>query len=167
LNQFITRTAGVATLAAVSVLASAAQAQPSVRVGDLNLATVAGKATFDHRVSAAADQVCGDERNFSIRDACEAGVRSEVSEKLAAISPSTQFAAAPTTHAQRTIRIVDLNLATAAGKATFAQRVTVTANQVCGGERDLTIQHACRIAVRNEATEKLAMIAPATLLAAR
>jgi len=167
LTQLVTRIAGVATLAAVSVLAAAAQAQPSVRVGDLNLATVAGKATFDHRVNVAADQVCGDERNFSIRGACEAAVRSEVSEKLAAISPSTQFAAAPTTHAQRTIRIVDLNLATAAGKATFAQRVTVTANQVCGDERDLTIRHACMIAVRSEAAEKLAMIAPATQFAAR
>ena len=124
MTQLVTRITGVATLAAVSVLAAAAQAQPSVRVGDLNLATVAGKATFDHRVNVAADQVCGDERNFSIRGACEAAVRSEVSEKLAAISPSTQFAAAPTTHAQRTIRIVDLNLATAAGKATFAQRVS-------------------------------------------
>jgi UrcA family protein len=166
LTQRTTRIAGVAALAVVSMIAATAQAQPSVRVGDLNLATVAGKATFDHRVNVAADQVCGDERNFSIRDACEAAVRSEVGEKLAAISPATQFAAAPV-RAQRTIRIVDLNLATAAGKATFAQRVTVTANQVCGGERDLTIQHACRVAVRNEATEKLAMIAPATQLAAR
>lgn len=166
MTQLTTRIVGVAALATASMLAATAQAQPSVRVGDLNLATVAGRAAFDHRVSVAADQACGDERNFSIRDACQAAVRNEVSEKLAAISPATQFAAAPV-HAQRAIRIVDLNLATAAGKATFAQRVTVTANQVCGGERDLTIQHACRIAVRNEATEKLAMLAPATLLAAR
>ena len=164
--QFTPRIAGVATFAVTSALALAAQAQPSVRVGDLNLATVAGKATFDHRVNVAADQVCGDERNFSIRDACEAAVRSEVGEKLAAISPATQFAAAPA-HAQRVIRIVDLNLATAAGKATFAQRVNVTANQVCGDERDLTIRHACMIAVRSEAAEKLAMIAPATQFAAR
>ena len=91
--QFTTRIAGVATFAVTSALALAAQAQPSVRVGDLNLATAAGKATFAQRVNVTANQVCGDQRDLTIRHACMIAVRSEAAEKLAMIAPATQLAA--------------------------------------------------------------------------
>ncbi|WP_372782604.1 UrcA family protein [Phenylobacterium sp.] len=165
MSHFTTRIAGLAALALGVTLAAAAHAQPTVQISDLNLASAAGQAAFAHRTDVAADQVCGDERNLSIQFACKAAVRAEVTEKLAAIAPTTQFAAS--SHARSSVRIADLNLASAAGKAAFAHRLNVAASQVCGDERDLTIQHACRVAIRTEVTEKLAMITPATQLAQR
>src|SRR5258708_7769223 len=78
--------------------------------------------------------------------------------------PLATFGAAA--HAQPSVRIADLDLASATGKAAFAHRVNVAASQICRDERDLSIQHACKIAVRTEVTEKLAMIRPTTQLAA-
>jgi UrcA family protein len=166
LSNFTARTASLA-LALVALPLTAAHAQPSVRVGDLNLASDAGKATFSHRLNVAAAQVCGDEKNLSIEYACKAAVRAEVTEKLAAITPTTQFAALPAAHAQPSVRIADLNLASTAGKAAFAHRVNVAAAEICGNEKNLSIQFACKAAVRTEVTEKLAMISPVTHLAAR
>jgi len=166
-NRIATLAAVAFIAAPVSMFGAAAQAQPSIRVSDLDLASAAGQSTFNHRVNVAADQACGDERNFSILNACKAGVRAEVTEKLAAITPSSQFAALPATRAHASVRIADLNLASTAGKAAFAHRMNVAASQVCGDERDLTIRHACQVAVRTEVTEKLAMIAPTTQLATR
>jgi UrcA family protein len=166
LSNFTTRTASLA-LALIALPLTAAHAQPSVRFGDLNLASDAGQAALAHRVDVAADQACGNEKNFSIQYACKAAVRAEVTEKLAAITPATQFAALPATHVQPSVRIADLNLASTAGKAAFAHRVNVAAAEVCGNEKNLSIAYACKAAVRAEVTEKLAMIAPATQLAVR
>jgi UrcA family protein len=162
-------TARIASLALIALplatFGAAAQAQPSVRIADLDLASAAGQSAFAHRVNVAADQICGDQRGLTSQFACKAGVRAEVSEKLTAIAPN-QFAALPVAHAPRSVRIADLNLASAAGKAAFAQRIAIAAGQVCGDERDLSIRHACKMGVHAEVTEKLAMIAPTTQLAA-
>jgi UrcA family protein len=166
LSNFTARTASLA-LALIALPLTAAQAQPSVRIGDLNLASDAGQAAFAHRLNVAAEQVCGAEKNFSIQYACQAGVRAEVTEKLAAITPATQFAAVPAAHVQPSVRIADLNLASTAGKAAFAHRVNVAAAVVCGNEKNLSIAYACKAAVRAEVSEKLAMISPATQLAVR
>ena len=166
MSNFTVRTASL-TLALIALPLTAAYAQPSVRVGDLNLASDAGKAAFAHRMDVAADQACGNEKNFSIQYACKSAVRAEVTEKLAAITPATQFAALPAAHAQPSVRIADLNLASTAGKAAFAHRVNVAAAQVCGNEKNLSIAFACKAAVRTEVTEKLAMTSPVTHLAAR
>jgi UrcA family protein len=149
------------------MLGAAAQAQPSVRISDLNLATTAGKATFDYRTDRAASQLCGKERNLALASACKAAVRAEVTKKLAMMTPATQFAAQHATHTQRSIQMADLNLATTAGKATFDHRTNSVADRVCGHERDLSIQRACKVAVRAEVTEKLAAINAPAQLAAR
>jgi UrcA family protein len=166
LTQLAPRTAGLA-LALFALPFTAAHAQPTVRIGDLNLASVAGQAAFDHRLNVAADQACGNEKNFSIHYACKAAVRAEVTEKLATITPATLFAALPAAHAQPSVRFADLNLASVAGKATFAHRLNVAAAQACGNEKNLSIEYACKAAVRAEVTEKLAMINSVTHLAAR
>jgi UrcA family protein len=159
--------ASLATFALVATLGAAAQAEPSVQISDLNLATTAGKATFDHRTDLAATQLCGDERNLSIANGCKAAVRAEVTEKLAMITPATQFAAQHATRTQRSIQMADLNLATTAGKATFDRRVNSAADRVCRDEKNLSIQHGCKLAVRAEVSEKLAAINSSTRLAAR
>jgi UrcA family protein len=166
LTHLAPRTAGLA-LALIALPLTAANAQPSVRIGDLNLASATGQAAFAHRLNVAADQACGNERNFSIQYACKAAVRAEVTEKLAAITPATEFAALPAAHAHPSVRFADLNLASVAGKATFAHRLNVAAAEACGNEKNLSIAYACKAAVRAEVTEKLAMINPVTHLAAR
>jgi UrcA family protein len=159
--------ASLATFALVTTLSAAAHAQPSVQISDLNLATSAGKATFDHRTDVAAAQACGNERNFSIANACKAAVSAEVTEKLAMIAPARQFAAQHATRTQRSVQIADLNLATTVGKATLDRRTNSAADQVCRAERNLSIQHGCKLAVRAEVNEKLAAINSSTQLAAR
>jgi UrcA family protein len=163
--------AGLATYALIAVAivtpGAAAHAQPSVQTSDLNLATAAGKAAFDHRTNRAAAEACGNERNFSIANPCKAAVRAEVNEKLAMIAPAAQFAGQRATRTQRSIQIADLNLASTADKVTFNRRMNSAAERVCRDERDLAIQHACKVAVRAEVTEKLAAINASTQLAAR
>jgi UrcA family protein len=163
--------AGLATYALIALpivtAGAAAHAQPSVQTSDLNLATVAGKAVFDHRTNRAADEACGNEKNLSIAYACKAAVRAEVTEKLAMIAPAAQFAGQRATRTQRSVQIADLNLATTADKITLDRRMNSAAERVCRDEKDLTIQHACKVAVRAEVTEKLAAINASTQLAAR
>ena len=95
------RIASMATLALAAVpfaalsTASHAQTAPSgytresVRIGDLNLASVSGKATFDHRVDHAVRHFCSTEKNLSQQTACQTAVRAEANEKAAA---NVQFA---------------------------------------------------------------------------
>ena len=64
---------------------------------------------------------------------------------------STQAVAAPVARVQ----VADLNLASIDGVATLHQRVAVAAHQVCGGEKALTQQAACKAGVRTEVQEKL------------
>ena len=171
LSNFTARLAGLATFALIALpiatLGTAAHAQPSVQTSDLNLATPAGKATFDRRTNRVAYEVCGDERNLSIANACALAVRAEVTEKLAMIAPAAQFAGQRATRTQRSVQIADLNLATTAGKVVFDRRMNSAAERVCRDEKDLSIHHACKLAVRAEVTEKLATINASTQLAAR
>src|SRR6185437_13765967 len=87
MKNFTARIAGLATLALaalpVAALTTAAHAQGAehVHIADLNLATAAGKATFESRVDAAARNFCHDERNLDLKAACQAGVRTEANEK--------------------------------------------------------------------------------------
>jgi UrcA family protein len=171
LSNFTDRMARMATFALVAfpiaTLGATAHAQPSIQTSDLNLATAAGKAAFDHRTNHAAAEACGNERNLSIAYACKAAVRAEVTEKLAMIAPAAQFAGQRAIRTERSVQIADLNLATTAGKVTFDRRLNSAAERVCRDEKNLSIQHACKLAVRTEVTEKLSGISASTQLAAR
>lgn len=59
-------------------------------------------------------------------------------------------------HAGERVRTADLNLASAAGRAAFEQRVDHAANKFCGPERNLTNRAACQAAIHAEAKEKAA-----------
>ncbi|MDB5465430.1 MAG: hypothetical protein JWQ46_192 [Phenylobacterium sp.] len=56
------------------------------------------------------------------------------------------------------VQVADLNLASAAGEATFNGRVRSAANQMCGAERNLSMQARCRTAIRAEVQEKLVIL---------
>jgi UrcA family protein len=91
MQQLTARFAGafMLTLAAVPLAAGAAsvaQAVPAViRVADLDLTTAKGRTAFDQRTERAARQVCAGLRGGRIRDtACEAAVKREAADKLAA-----------------------------------------------------------------------------------
>ena len=92
--------AGIATLALATIpmlaMGTAAHAAPvTVQVADLNLASAEGAREFNRRVEAAADRFCGSQMRLGVTTACKAAVRTEVSEKLAAIQ------SAPTAYAAR------------------------------------------------------------------
>lgn len=59
-------------------------------------------------------------------------------------------------HAGERVRVADLNLATSAGQAAFANRVDQAATNFCRTERDLTAKAACQAGIRAEANEKAA-----------
>jgi UrcA family protein len=66
--------------------------------------------------------------------------------------------AALSTHAQAAtarIHVADLNLASIDGVATLHQRVAVAGKQICGDEKNLGQQAACKAGVRSEVQEKL------------
>jgi UrcA family protein len=170
LSKFTARIASLTAFALIALpiatFGTQARAQASVQLSGLDLATASGQAIFAHRADRAADQVCG-AKNPSIANPCKAAVVAELNEKLASVTSTTQFAAATGGHAQASVRFADLNLASSAGKSVFDRRVNVAADQVCRDERNLTIRAGCRLAVRAEATEKLAMIKSGVQYAAR
>jgi UrcA family protein len=92
MQDFTARIAGVfmLTLAAVPLAAGAAsvaQAAPvAIRVADLDLNSARGAATFAQRADTAAREMCRVEgRSARLRDtSCEAVVKAEAAEKLAA-----------------------------------------------------------------------------------
>ena len=66
--------------------------------------------------------------------------------------------AALSTHAQAAtarVHVADLNLASIDGVATFHQRVAVATKKICGDEKALGQQVACKAGVRSEVQEKL------------
>jgi UrcA family protein len=71
-------------IAALSTAAHAQSAQEIVWVGDLNLASTTGKATFDQRVDHAVRHFCSPEKNLELKAACQTAVRTEFNEKAAA-----------------------------------------------------------------------------------
>lgn len=64
-------------------------AAQSVQVSDLNLASASGKAVLAQRADAAARHFCRDEKSLDVKAACQAAVRTEVTEKA---SSNVQFA---------------------------------------------------------------------------
>jgi len=58
------------------------------------------------------------------------------------------------------IRVSDPNLATHAGQVALQARVGRAAQSFCGGEKDLSVQAACKSEVRRQAQEKLAAVVP-------
>lgn len=74
---------------------------------------------------------------------------------LPAAALSTAHAETANTHyAHQTVRVADLNLASATGKAAFDQRIETAARRFCASERGMDMQAACRAGVRVEAKEK-------------
>jgi UrcA family protein len=88
----MTKIALIAGIAAIA--ATAAQAETvQIRVSDLNLATTKGVTTYYNRVDKIAYDMCSAGRGPALRNfRCEAAVKAEAGEKLAAIQSKTQFA---------------------------------------------------------------------------
>ncbi len=84
------RIAGFATLALAVLpalaLTTAAHAETSVRIADLNMASASGQAAFNQRVDHAAQSFCADRKVMTDRAACESGVRAEVAQKLSVLA---------------------------------------------------------------------------------
>ncbi|RAK58846.1 UrcA family protein [Phenylobacterium hankyongense] len=61
------------------------------------------------------------------------------------------------------VHVADLDLATAAGKATADRRIQSVANQMCSDERNLSVLARCRAAVVAEGRDKLVILQQARL----
>jgi UrcA family protein len=83
-----------------------------------------------------------------------AGVATLALAILPVAALSTAHAETATPYFAERVHIADLNLASGAGKATFAQRVDQAAQRFCRNERSLDLRAACQAAVRTEANEK-------------
>ena len=98
MNSFTNRIAGLATLALaalpVAALSTAAHAEPSVPVyvGDLNMHSAAGAATYHQRVAIAASRICDSQKALTLNQVCKASVRAEAHDKLAAAERETRLA---------------------------------------------------------------------------
>jgi UrcA family protein len=64
------------------------------------------------------------------------------------------------------VQIADINLLTSEGMQTFAKRADYAARDFCRHERDMSVAHQCRVAVKAELTEKVTAIRAAKLDAA-
>lgn len=86
LSKTICVAAGVSMAALVATgAASSAQAGEQavhIRVGDLNLNTPQGHATFESRVNTAARRLCEDRRDLGANIACQRDVRAEAEDGL-------------------------------------------------------------------------------------
>jgi UrcA family protein len=80
-------TLALAVLPALAIVSGAHAESVSVKVSDLNLATVAGQKAFDQRVNVAARQYCAGSITTGTRlsslAACRTAVRAEIVSKLA------------------------------------------------------------------------------------
>ncbi len=84
--------AALAVLPAAAHAAEGARGAVAVRIADLDLASPGGMAQFHRRVNVAAQRFCADELSLERQYACQAGVRIEMREKLAAVLPATRYA---------------------------------------------------------------------------
>jgi UrcA family protein len=76
---------------------------------------------------------------------------------LPAVALSTAHAAnASVPYAAQSVRVSDLNLASASGKATLSQRADTAARHFCSDELNLAAKAACQAGVRAEVAEKAA-----------
>jgi|HubBroStandDraft_6_1064221.scaffolds.fasta_scaffold1733747_1 UrcA family protein len=95
MTTLIARIASIATLAlaaapvAALVTPAHAAGQERVYVSDLNMATAAGKATYEKRIDHAVRHFCSTEQNLTERAACATAVRQEADAKAAS---NVQFA---------------------------------------------------------------------------
>lgn len=90
----------LAALPAAALTTAAHAAPASVRVADLNLASVEGIATFQQRADSAARRFCSSERGLSSAASCRKGVKAELSEKMDAVR-AAQASRATTAFAAR------------------------------------------------------------------
>jgi UrcA family protein len=79
-----------------------------------------------------------------------------VASLVLAVAPVASIASSAHAQGAERVRVADLNMASASGKAAFAQRVDHAARHFCAGEHNLTMRSACQSAVRSEANEKIA-----------
>ena len=66
-------------------------------------------------------------------------------------------------HAHTVVRVADINLLTADGMAAFQQRADSVARDFCADEKSLSMRANCRIGVKAELNEKVAVIRAAKL----
>lgn len=65
--------------------------------------------------------------------------------------------------APASVKIADINLLTPQGMATFDKRADYAARDFCRDERSLSVAAACRVAVKEELSEKVTAIRSARL----
>ena len=82
---------------------------------------------------------------------------------LAALPIAALPASALAAPAPASVRIADINLLTSDGMATFTKRADYAARDYCRDERSLSAAAHCRIAVKAELSEKVAVIRSAQL----
>ena len=91
-------------------------------------------------------------KNYTARIA---GIATLALALLPVAALSTAHAAnASVPYAAQSVRVSDLNLASASGKATLAQRTDAAARHFCRDERSLDARAACQAGVRAEVSEK-------------
>jgi UrcA family protein len=73
---------------------------------------------------------------------------------IVALSTAVHAQGAAPQYGHESVQVADLNMASAAGKAVFAQRVDTAARHFCSTEHNLTLRAACQAGVRTEANEK-------------
>lgn len=74
---------------------------------------------------------------------------------LPAVALSTAHAAnSAVPYAAQSVKVSDLNLATASGKSALAERADAAARHFCRDERSLYARAACQAAVRDEVAQK-------------
>jgi UrcA family protein len=87
--------------------------------------------------------------NFTARIA---GVATLALAALPALALTTTAHAA--SHVPAAVRIADLNLATADGRAQLSQRAEAAAHKFCSSETTLDLKAGCEAGVRSEVNEK-------------
>ena len=103
MTNYASKISGVASLVLaalpIAALATAAHAQTVVKVADINVLTDQGVAEYNQRADAAVHKYCLPQRTVAGRASCVAGVKVELTEKLAVLrtaqleQASTAFAA--------------------------------------------------------------------------
>ncbi len=65
--------------------------------------------------------------------------------------------------ATQTVKVSDINLLTPEGMQAFDKRANIAARDFCRDERDMSVAHSCRVAIKAELNEKMAVIRAAKL----
>ena len=73
---------------------------------------------------------------------------------IAALTTAAHAGNASVPYAAQRVQVSDLNLASATGKATLAQRTDAAARHFCRDEKSLDAKAACQAGVRAEVSEK-------------